>query len=58
MDAFEIFSAGIRLLGLYCIGRALIDLFYALTFEPGSADRSVTSNHPFNELAIGIGCCW
>ena len=56
MKAIELFSAGIRLFGLYLLGRASLDIGSALLTELGIYERSVGSNHPFNEWVVGFGC--
>lgn len=56
MRALEIFSAGIRLLGLYFLGRGLLDVFWATMDELQITSRSVTASPPVASWIIGIAC--
>lgn len=55
MGEFDLFSAGVRLFGLYCIGRGLLDLLYALLTELNIYPHSVTKiDHAVNEWVLGF----
>ena len=54
MQAKELFSAAVRVIGLLSIGRGLYDLVYVVAYEAGSGDFSVTAKFPGFDLLIGI----
>jgi len=56
MKALEIFSAGIRLVGLYFLGRGLLDVFWATMDELQITSRSVTASPPVASWIIGVAC--
>jgi hypothetical protein len=54
MEAKELFSAAMRVIGLLSIGRGAYDLIYVIMYEIGSGDFSVNARFPDNDLVLGI----
>lgn len=54
IDAKELFSAGIRIVGLLTIGRALSDLLFFFVYFTGIRTASVNSDLPYTELYFGL----
>jgi hypothetical protein len=54
MDAKELFSAAIRVIGLLAAGRGIGDLLYVLAHELGGPRDSVMTSFPETELILGI----
>jgi predicted transporter len=54
MEAKELFSAAIRVIGLLSILRGLGDLMYVVLYETGGSEISVTAKFPSNDMLLGI----
>jgi hypothetical protein len=54
MDALELFSAGIRILGLLSAGRGIIDLLYTAMASLDLTSRSVTATPPYVDFVYGL----
>jgi hypothetical protein len=54
MDALELFSAGIRILGLLSAGRGIIDLLYTAMASLDLTSRSVTAIPPYVDFVYGM----
>ena len=54
MDAINLFSAGLRILGLLSAGRGIVDLLYSVMTSLALTTRSVTDTFPFVEVVYGL----
>jgi len=54
MNAFELFSAAIRVIGLLSAGRGVYDLIYAALDALNLTGRSVSADVPFQGFVFGI----
>jgi hypothetical protein len=54
MNAFELFSAAIRVIGLLSAGRGVYDLLYAALDALNLTGRSVSADIPFQDFVFGI----
>ena len=54
MNAFELFSAAIRVIGLLSAGRGVYDLIYAALDALNLTGRSVSADIPFQDFVFGI----
>ena len=54
MNAFELFSAAIRVIGLLSAGCGVYDLIYAALDALSLTGRSVSADIPFQDFVFGI----
>ena len=54
MNAFELFAAAIRVIGLLSAGRGVYDLIYAALDALNLTGRSVMSDVPFQDFVFGV----
>ena len=54
MNAFELFSASIRVIGLLAAGRGIYDLIYAVLDALDLTGHSVTADLRFQEFVFGV----
>ena len=54
MQAKELFTAALKVIGLLSVGRGLYDLFYVLLYALKLEDISVTAKYPTADLIFGL----
>ena len=54
MEAKELFSAAVKVIGLLSIGRGIYDFVYVLIFALKLDNVSVTAKYPTGDLLLGL----